>query len=208
MSRSFAKMAGGLRRHGKAFRSVLPGNVSLVARSTKCWSHEGGWAFRRNLGASSSGWGGLGTSSILLCEIAAAARAVLANRFAGADCCPDVTKLRSLPSDVELLLAGFPCQDLSQAGMTAGIDGDRSSLVHHVFRLLDDHPIPWVILENVSFMLHLGRGKALRVIVDALEDRGYRWAYRVINSLAFVHSVVSGFFLWQPKQNSIPPMCS
>ena len=31
-----------------------------------------------------------------------------------------------------------------------------------------------------------GCGKALRVIVDALEDRGYRWAYRVVNSLAFV----------------------
>jgi DNA (cytosine-5)-methyltransferase 1 len=102
------------------------------------------------------------------------------------DCHPDITNLRSLPSDVELLCAGFPCQDLSQAGMTAGIDGNRSSLVHHVFRLLDARPIPWVVLENVSFMLHLGRGKALRVIVDALEDRGYRWAYRVVNSLAFV----------------------
>ena len=127
-----------------------------------------------------------GHESILLCEISPAAKAVLGRRFAGVDCHPDITELQSLPSDVELLLAGFPCQDLSQAGMTAGIDGNRSSLVQHVFRLLDDRPIPWVILENVSFMLRLGRGKALRVIVGALEDRGYRWAYRVVNSLAFV----------------------
>jgi DNA (cytosine-5)-methyltransferase 1 len=102
------------------------------------------------------------------------------------DCHPDVTELRSLPLDSEILVAGFPCQDLSQAGMTAGIDGKRSSLVHHVFRLLDRRPIPWLVLENVSFMLQLGRGKALRVIVEALEERGYRWAYRVVNSLAFV----------------------
>jgi DNA (cytosine-5)-methyltransferase 1 len=70
--------------------------------------------------------------------------------------------------------------------MTAGIDGDRSGLVGHVFRLLDERRVPWVVLENVSFMLHLARGKALRTLVEAFEERGYRWAYRVVNSLAFV----------------------
>jgi DNA (cytosine-5)-methyltransferase 1 len=110
----------------------------------------------------------------------------VARHFAEVDCHPDVTELRDLPSEVELLVAGFPCQDLSQAGMTAGIDGKRSSLIHHVFRLLDQNPVPWLVLENVSFMLQLGRGRALRVIVEALEERGYRWAYRVVNSLAFL----------------------
>src|SRR5690349_8126273 len=110
--------------------------------------------------------------SVLLCEIAEPARAVLARHFPEVDCCPDVTKLRGLPSEVELIAAGFPCQDLSQAGMTAGIDGKRSSLIHHVFRILDRTPVPWIVLENVSFMLQLGRGKALRVIVEALEGRG------------------------------------
>jgi len=127
-----------------------------------------------------------GHDSVLLCEIAAPARAVLGSHFGDTDCHPDITELRSLPSDIELLTAGFPCQDLSQAGMTAGIDGARSSLVHQVFRLIDYKPVPWLVLENVSFMLQLGRGKALRVIVEALEERGYRWAYRVANSLAFV----------------------
>jgi DNA (cytosine-5)-methyltransferase 1 len=101
-----------------------------------------------------------GHDSVLLCEIAKPARAVLARHFADVDCHPDVTELRSLPLDSEILVAGFPCQDLSQAGMTAGIDGKRSGLVHHVFRLLDHRPIPWLVLENVSFMLQLGRGKA------------------------------------------------
>lgn len=127
-----------------------------------------------------------GHETVLLCEIAAPARAVLARHFAGVECHPDVADLRGLPVDTELLVAGFPCQDLSQAGTTAGIDGHRSGLVRHVFRLLDNRPVAWVVLENVSFMLHLGRGKALRVIVDAFEHRGYRWAYRVVNSLAFV----------------------
>jgi len=94
--------------------------------------------------------------------------------------------LKALPGDVELLVGGFPCQDLSQAGLTKGIDGARSGLVGEVFRLLDDRQIPWVVLENVSFMLQLDRGRAMRILIDAFEERGYRWAYRVVNSLAFL----------------------
>jgi DNA (cytosine-5)-methyltransferase 1 len=136
-----------------------------------------------------------GHEAVFLCEIANPARAVLNEHFGGVACHPDITELRDLPLDVELLVAGFPCQDLSQAGMTAGITGERSGLVQHVFRLLDRHRTPWIVLENVSFMLHLGRGKALRVITEALEERGYRWAYRIVNSLAFVPQRRERFFL-------------
>ena len=94
--------------------------------------------------------------------------------------------LPGLPAGTELLTAGFPCQDLSQAGRTAGLAGRKSGLVEHVFRLLDSQPVPWVLLENVSFMLHLDGGHALRWLVDAFEARGYLWAYRVVNSLAFL----------------------
>jgi DNA (cytosine-5)-methyltransferase 1 len=101
-------------------------------------------------------------------------------------CKRDVRELATLPGDVDLLVAGFPCQDLSQAGLTAGIGGARSSLVGEVFRLLDQHATPWVVLENVSFMLQLEKGRAMRTLIEAFEDRGYRWAYRVVNSLAFL----------------------
>jgi DNA (cytosine-5)-methyltransferase 1 len=127
-----------------------------------------------------------GHETELLCEIAESARAVLRIRFDAIDCYPDIRNLRSLPAGIQVLTAGFPCQDLSQAGTTDGINGARSGLVRQIFRLLDQQLVEWVVLENVSFMLHLHRGKALGVIVEALEERGYRWAYRVINSLAFV----------------------
>ena len=52
-----------------------------------------------------------------------------------------------------------------------------------MFQLLDERPVPWVLLENVSFMLQLDRGRALATLVEAFEARGYRWAYRVVNSL-------------------------
>jgi DNA (cytosine-5)-methyltransferase 1 len=120
-----------------------------------------------------------------LCELDTGALAVLRKRFPDLDPHPDVTTLRALPSGIELLTAGFPCQDLSQAGNTVGIEGARSGLVGHVFRLLEQRRVPWVLIENVPFMLQLGRGKALDVILSELERLGYRWAYRVVNTLAF-----------------------
>jgi len=127
-----------------------------------------------------------GNETILTCENWAPARAVLHRRFPGVPNYPDVTTLRSLPEDTDMVAAGFPCQDLSQAGKTSGISGSRSGLVDHVFRLLDETRVPFVLLENVSFMLHLDAGRAMDRLVHAFEERGYRWAYRVVNSLAFL----------------------
>lgn len=126
-----------------------------------------------------------GHEAALFCENDASATAVLKARFPGIPVHPDVRELKTLPDDVTLLAGGFPCQDLSQAGKTAGIGGEKSGLVGEVFRLLEENRVPWVLLENVPFMLQLARGRALAVILDALERLGYRWAYRVVDSRAF-----------------------
>lgn len=127
-----------------------------------------------------------GHQTMTTCEIWEPAVEVLAHRFPLVTNHLDVAALKSLPAKTELLTAGFPCQDLSQAGMTAGIDGRRSGLVGHVFRLLDRRRIPIVVLENVSFMLQLDKGAAMDRLAKAFEERGYRWAYRTVNSLAFL----------------------
>lgn len=126
-----------------------------------------------------------GHSTELLCDVLPAARAVLEAHFPGVDYRDDVTQLRSLPAAVDLVCAGFPCQDLSQAGRTAGLDGERSGLIGQVFRLLSRRRVPTVALENVPFMLQLGGGSAIRAITDEFERRGYRWAYRVVDSYGF-----------------------
>lgn len=138
------------------------------------------------IGGLELGLGAAGHESLMLCEIWEPARAVLKNRFQDIPIETDIVDLKGLPGETEIVVAGFPCQDLSQAGMTAGIQGKRSGLVGHVFRLLDQQPCPWVVLENVSFMLHLDKGRALLILIDEFEKRGYRWAYRVVNSLAFL----------------------
>ncbi len=126
-----------------------------------------------------------GHHAALLCDVLPAAQAVLAARFPGVDYRNDITKLRSLPREVDVVCAGFPCQDLSQAGLTAGLDGHRSGLIGEVFRLLSRRRVPTVVLENVPFMLQLNGGNAMRAIVDEFERRGYRWAYRVVDSYSF-----------------------
>ena len=126
-----------------------------------------------------------GHHAVLLCDVLASAQAVLAARFPGVDYRDDITRLRSLPSDVDLICAGFPCQDLSQAGRTAGLEGERSGLIGEVFRLLSRRRVATVVIENVPFMLQLNGGNAMRAIVDEFEHRGYRWAYRVVDSYSF-----------------------
>lgn len=126
-----------------------------------------------------------GHRSVMLCEIDESAAAVLSARFPGVPVHRDVTELDELPAETELVTAGFPCQDLSQAGRTKGIRGAKSGLVGEVFRLLRDRRPPWLLIENVPFMLHLARGEALGVIIAALDELGYRWAYRVVDSRAF-----------------------
>lgn len=123
----------------------------------------------------------------LLCEWWTPAQQVLASRFPGVELHPDVRELRDLPSGCDVVSAGFPCTDLSQAGRTAGITGDQSSLVSHLFEALRvvekrSHRLPWLLIENVPNMLALDRGQAMRYLVDELEALDYRWAYRVVDS--------------------------
>ena len=117
----------------------------------------------------------------LLVDNWTAAQDVLRARFPDAKLKGDVTGLRSLPK-TDLLSAGFPCTDLSQAGRTAGIVGEASGLVSYVFDLLKSANPTWLVFENVRNMLVLDRGDAMRYLVRELEDRKYRWAYRLVDS--------------------------
>jgi DNA (cytosine-5)-methyltransferase 1 len=126
-----------------------------------------------------------GHESTVLVENYEPARAVLRARFSNVELLGDVRAVDQLPSEVQGLAAGFPCQDLSSVGQKLGINGARSRLVGEVFRLLEHKQVEWVILENVPFLLQLGRGRALRLITTALDELGYRWAYRVIDTRAF-----------------------
>ena len=56
----------------------------------------------------------------------------------------DVTTLLSIPTGVDLLEAGFPCQDISCAGVQRGFHGKKSILFYHVARLVETSRPPLV----------------------------------------------------------------
>lgn len=135
------------------------------------------------IGGIEQGLKNAGHRTELLCENDEAAAAVLEHHF-DVPVAPDVRDLDRV-GDVDLVAAGFPCQDLSQAGRTAGITGGRSGLVQEVFRLMNDSSAEWLLLENVPFMLQLERGEAMRYLTGELSAQGFSWAYRVVDSRAF-----------------------
>ncbi|MFN0251523.1 MAG: DNA cytosine methyltransferase [Kofleriaceae bacterium] len=137
------------------------------------------------IGGIELGLGSAGHRVNLFCERDESARKVLASRFDDVDIHDDVTKLDALPEDTELLAAGFPCQDISQAGLVRGLAGKNSQLVEHVFRLISARKPAFVLLENVAFLLRAQRGRVLSEILEQFETLGYRWAYRVLDSQAF-----------------------
>ncbi|MFT7621217.1 MAG: DNA (cytosine-5)-methyltransferase 1 [Myxococcota bacterium] len=130
------------------------------------------------LGLSQSGW-----TSELLCEIDPDAQTVLRTRLPGVALHDDVTTLQTLPA-VDVLTAGFPCQDLSMAGQKVGIGGARSGLVAHLLELLRTakQPPTWLVIENVPYMLSLNGGAAMQWLTGQLEALGFGWAYRVVDA--------------------------
>jgi DNA (cytosine-5)-methyltransferase 1 len=171
-------------QNGYLFR----GTASLAVRLLNVMTHRTGpkvAGLFAGIGGIERGLHDAGFDTTLLCEIEPAAQAVLRAQFKDVELKADVARLKSVDG-AEILTAGFPCQDLSQAGQTAGIAGRQSGLVEHVFRLLGSKTAPrWLLLENVSFMLQLDRGRAMLYLTERLESLGFEWAYRVVDTRAF-----------------------
>ena len=110
----------------------------------------------------------------------------------------DIREVTAIPTGADLLTASFPCQDVSGipgAGTTSdGIDGERSSLVSEVWRLLGaagrGRP-ETVILENVPALLRSRNGQAPdhRRVASALAGCGYA-----------VDTVVLDASAWTPQR--------
>lgn len=143
------------------------------------------------IGSLFSGIGGLdlgfeehGHELAFLCENDDSASKVLREHFPNTEILGDIKKLKKIPK-VDVLTAGFPCQDISLAGTRHGLSGERSGLVNEVFRLVEGSDPEFIVLENVLNLLRLEKGGALVSILRDLEMLGYNWAYRVVDSRGF-----------------------
>ena len=83
---------------------------------------------------------------------------------------------------------GAPCQDFSLAGLRKGLDGERSSLIGEVFRLIEekaeDKP-EWLVYENVKGMLSSNYGYDFLSILLAMDGLGYDIEWQTLNTKDF-----------------------
>lgn len=119
--------------------------------------------------------------TVAYCEADKHAQSVLLSRMSDgsierAPICTDVTKLdgNELKGIIDIIVGGFPCQDISVAGKGVGLAGKRSGLFFELCRLVEEIKPTFVFLENVPAI----RTRGLREVVRSLTDLGYdcRWA--------------------------------
>ena len=100
---------------------------------------------------------------------------------------PDIRSVRA--DDVpraDCWCFGSPCTDFSIAGKRAGLDGDRSSLVREVFRIIretrEENRPEWLIYENVKGMLSSNRGFDYLTLLLEMDELGYDIEWQIFNS--------------------------
>ena len=86
----------------------------------------------------------------------------------------DITKIsvEDIP-DHDVLVAGFPCQPFSHAGLKKGIDDTRGTLFHNIANILKEKKPKVAMLENVRGLISHDKGYTLQVILKTLIGMGY-----------------------------------
>ncbi len=95
----------------------------------------------------------------------------------------------------DLLLAGFPCQPFSIAGVSklssmglehGFLDETTGTLFFDICRILEHHKPRAFLLENVKGLTWHDEGRTFDTITKTLKELGYTIKYQVINSKNFV----------------------
>lgn len=100
----------------------------------------------------------------------------------------DISKVERIPSEFDLLVGGFPCQDYSVAksrSSAAGLEGKKGVLWWEILRLTKLHQPKFLFLENVDRLLKSPasqRGRDFAIMLSSLGQEGYSVEWRVVNA--------------------------
>jgi DNA (cytosine-5)-methyltransferase 1 len=106
------------------------------------------------------------------CELDAWKRSVLAAHYPNIPIYEDITTLED-PEPVDLMVGGFPCQDLSVAGQRKGFSGERSVLAFEFLRIAEALKPRWLVLENVPGLLSSNKGLDFQRLLREMVASGY-----------------------------------
>lgn len=102
----------------------------------------------------------------------------------------DITKIdiENLPTDIDLITHGSPCQDFSVAGKGNGADegtGTRSSLMWNTVAICEHCQPKYVIWENVKNVLSQKHRHNFDKYLSEMDRIGYNNFYKVLNAKDF-----------------------
>ena len=85
----------------------------------------------------------------------------------------------------DILLAGFPCQPFSQAGLKKGFTDTRGTLFFDIERILIAKQPKAFLLENVKQLKGHDKGRTFQTIIDHLNNAGYKVFYEILKARDF-----------------------
>ncbi len=89
------------------------------------------------------------------------------------------------PSDISLVYGGPPCQSFSQAGKQKGQHDPRGELIFEFLRIVKEISPPLFMMENVSNLKGIDKGRLLNAILEEMDTIGYHITYGVLNSAQY-----------------------
>lgn len=114
-------------------------------------------------------------------EIDPYASAVLKQHWPDVPNLGDITRIDwAHVAPVDVLTGGFPCQDISPAGLQAGIEGEHSGLWREIARAIRYLRPRFVVVENSAALVSRG----LDVVLSDLATLGYDAEWSVLSACA------------------------
>jgi len=87
--------------------------------------------------------------------------------------------------DFDLMIAGFPCQTFSVIGKRTGMQDRRGQIIFGLIDIMKAKNLKYFILENVKGLLNHGTGESMKIILDALDEAGYKVFWKLVTSLDY-----------------------
>lgn len=97
----------------------------------------------------------------------------------------DDLNIDKIVPNFDILLAGFPCQPFSQAGLRKGFGDTRGTLFFWIDRILKIKKPKAFLLENVKHLKGHDQGNTLRTILNVLRENYYVPEPKVLNAKNF-----------------------
>ena len=84
--------------------------------------------------------------------------------------------------DIDLYVAGFPCQTFSIAGQQKGFNDERGQIFFYCLDVINHKNPKYFILENVKGLYHHDNGNTFKIIMNELNKTNYNIYHQILNA--------------------------